>query len=426
MDNKERKLNRFSNFLLVLAIVFFIFGSGYRLGEYSIRSKQKATASTLPPASFYQNTPRSEGQADLSLFWRVWDTLKVKYVDQSKLKAEDMIYGAIKGMVASVKDPYTYFLTPEENKQSKADLGGLYEGIGAQLGMKDERIIVVSPLKDSPAEKEGLKTNDIIISIDGESTEGWALTQAVNKIRGERGTKVKLGILRAGADPFEVEITREQIKVNSVELSYKQLAGCKKDCAKVALIRVSQFGDDTAEEWDKAVSNVRKEWNAGRVKGLVVDMRGNPGGYLEGAVYLASDFLSPGDLVIRQEYADRTGKDYKVEKQPRLLGIPLVVMINEGSASASEIFAGAVRDHNKATLVGQKSFGKGSVQEAIDLEKGTGLHITIAKWILPGGDWINSKGIKPSVEVENKVENGNTVTDETDTQLQKSIEKLVK
>ncbi|MFN4212827.1 MAG: S41 family peptidase, partial [Microgenomates group bacterium] len=354
---------------------------------------------------------------DFSLFWDTWEKIEQKFIDKKKLDPKKMFYGAIKGMVASLDDPYTFFLTPEENKQSKQDLEGKFEGIGAQLGMKEGRIIVVAPLKNSPAEKSGVAAGDFINKVDGAPTKGWTLPQAVSKIRGPKGTKVTLTLERSGKE-IEVTITRQEIKIPSIELSYEK--------SKVAYLKVNQFGETTNDEWDKAVIEVKKRWQKKEIKGLILDLRDNPGGYLEGSVYLASEFLPIGALVVKQESTDSLTKDYRVVRPGQLINIPLVILINKGSASASEILAGSLRDHKKATLVGEKTFGKGSVQEALDLKEGAGLHVTVAKWILPNGDWINSKGIEPDIKVENKIKEGETLTKKDDLQLEKAIEILIK
>jgi len=423
-ETQEHKLNRFSNLLLLVAIIFLIFGGGYRLGESRARKTAQTVENTGNQAGAPLRVEEYQKEADLELFWQVWRLIKTKYADQSKVKSQEMIYGAIKGMVASLGDPYSYFLSPKENQQSKNDLGGKYEGIGAELGMKENRIIVVAPLDNSPAKRAGIMPQDYILAVDGKPTKGWTITQAVNSIRGEGGTTVKLTLLR-GSKEFEVSLKREQIKVDSVKLSFQKSKDCKTNCSQSAVLKVTQFGDSTASEWDRAVVEIQKRWNQGTVKGLVVDMRSNPGGYLDGAVYLASEFLPVNSLIVKQEYADRPALEYKVTRQGKLLEIPLVVLINEGSASAAEIFAGALRDHDRAELVGKKSFGKGSIQEALDLTDNTGLHLTIAKWILPDGDWINSKGIEPDTEVEIELKEGNTLEDATDAQLQRALKILV-
>lgn len=406
---------------MVLSLAVLIFGSGYKLGEYNVsREALSKPLSSLFAASKSKNTKN----LDFTLFWETWDKVEQKYVDKKKVDPKKMFYGAIRGMVASVDDPYTFFLTPDENKQSKDDLGGRFEGIGAQLGMQANRIVVIAPLKNSPAAQAGIKTGDVIIKVNGESTKNWTLPFAVSKIRGPQGSKVKLALQR-GDKQIDVTLTREQIQVDSVELSYESRLDCKSSCPKVAVIKINQFGETTNEEWDRSVEEVAGKWKSGQVKGLVLDLRGNPGGFLDSAVYLASDFLKEGELVVKQESIENS-KEYNSQRFGRLLNIPLTVIINRGSASASEILSGALRDHKKAKLIGEKSFGKGSVQEALDLSDGAGLHVTVAKWILPNGDWINGKGIEAQIPVQNKAEEGNTLTRERDTQLERAIQEVLK
>jgi len=401
-----KKNNLLTNFLFSLAIIVIIFGSGYKLGEYRV------TGSFLPVTK----TDRNFKDTNFNLFWKTFDELDQKFVDKKKLDPKKMYFGAIKGMVAALDDPYTFFLTPEENKQSKSDLEGKFEGIGAQLGLKDGRITVIAPLKKSPAENAGIKSGDIIVKVDGAETATWTLTQAVSKIRGTKGTKVKLTVDRSGKE-MEFTIIRDQIIVASVEIEFEK---------NIAYLKLNQFGENTNEDWDRAVLEIENEWGQKRIKGMILDLRNNPGGYLDSSVYLASDFLSKGELVVKQESTVTESREYTSIRNGRLLGIPLVVLINGGSASASEILAGALRDHKKAILIGEKSFGKGSVQEALDLDEGAGLHVTVAKWILPKGDWINAKGIKPDIEVKNEIKEGNTITKETDLQLTRAFKEILK
>jgi len=360
------------NFIFVTAFIVIIFGGGYRLGQYQTLSKFSSQTTS---------NNKAVPVTDFSLFWNVWSILDEKFVDKKKLDSKKMFYGAIKGMVAALEDPYTFFLTPEENAQSKDDLSGKFEGIGAQLGLKDGRVVVIAPLKNSPAEKSGVRAGDFINEVDGQKTTGWTLPQAVSKIRGTKGTKVKLTLERNEKE-FELTIVRDQIIVSSVELSFEK---------NLAILKLNQFGENTNSEWDKAVEEIKDRWSKKEIKGMVLDLRDNPGGYLESSVYLTSEFLSRGKLIVKQESTVNPYRDYLVERDGQLVDIPLSILINKGSASASEILAGSLRDHKRAKLIGEKSFGKGSVQEALDLKSGAGLHITIAKWILPKGDWINSK-----------------------------------
>ena len=401
----KKNNSQLTNLLLIVSFVVLVFGSGYKLGEYKNRF------TSLQPTTYNQ-----QPNINFGLFWDTWSKLQERYVDQKKIDPKKMYYGAIKGMVASVEDPYTFFLTPEENKQTKDDLGGKFEGIGAQLGLKDNRIVVIAPLKKSPAEMSGVRAGDIINKVDDVATTNWTLTQAVSKIRGPKNTKVKLTLERNNKE-IVVTIVRQQIIITSVELSYDK---------NIAVLKINQFGDNTNDEWNKVVGEIKSQWLNKQIKGLVLDLRDNPGGYLEGSVYLASEFLPLGKLVVKQEATLYGNKEYRVSKIGKLQDVPLTVLINKGSASASEILAGALRDHGRAQLIGEKSFGKGSVQEALDLKEGAGLHVTVAKWVLPNGDWINSKGIEPNVKIVNEIKEGNTITQETDKQLEKAIEILLK
>ena len=405
---------KITDILLYLAVAVLLFGSGYKVAEWKI------TKNAITPASFTVFNATSDNNIDFRLFWDTWQKVEAKYVDKDKIDTQTMYYGAIKGLVAAVGDPYTFFLTPEENQQSKDDLGGKFEGIGAQLGLKNNAIIVIAPLKESPAEAAGLKSGDYITKVDGESTKGWTLVEAVGKIRGPKDTSVTLTVLRINAE-LDIPIQRRQIKVPSVELSTETQNG-----KSVAVITLSQFGETTNSEWDKAAQEVKTTWDQGTISGLVIDLRGNPGGYLDSAVYIASEFLEKGTTVLTQETSDERDRVYTVGRTGKLLDIPLSIMINEGSASASEILSGALRDHKRAILVGKQSFGKGSVQEALDLSGNAGLHVTIAKWILPEGEWINGVGITPDIIVENVVEEGNTITAETDEQLKQAIGAVLK
>lgn len=407
------------NTIFFLALCIFLFGSGYKLGLYTNK---------LPAKNQYFNSlnaPARSKNIDFSLFWEAWNKVSDKFIGREKIDTSKMYYGAIKGMIASLDDPYTFFLTPAENKQSKDDLGGKFEGIGAQLGLKDNKIVVIAPLKSSPAENAGVRAGDFINKVDDASIKGWTLPAAVAKIRGPKGTKVKLTLERKEKE-FDLTITRDQITINSVELSFENSTNCQNNCAKVAYLKLNQFSDTTNDEWDAAAGKISESWKKREVRGLVLDLRDNPGGYLDSAVYLSSEFLPQGKTVVKQESTTTDTKNYYIRRDGKLLDIPVVVLINKGSASASEILAGALRDFKRAKLVGEKSFGKGSVQEALDLKDGAGLHVTVAKWILPNGDWINGKGIEPDVKIEQTIQEGTTMTKDKDVQLEKAIQEIVK
>lgn len=421
--------SKFRNFIILVALVLLAGGAGYRLGERQVQvrvspSKQIILNQTPPPGS----------KVDFSLFWDVWERLFRNFIDPSALDPQKMVYGAIAGMVNSLGDPYTIFLPPKENSDFKQDLGGAFEGIGAQLGTKDNRIIIVAPLKSSPAEKAGVLPGDWVTKVDSEDTSGWTVTQAVNKIRGRQGTPVTLTIVHEKSqNPIDITITRDTITVPSVVAWVKapseisditgvaNASSLQKRSGKVAYIELSRFGDRTNEEWDKAVSEiVASEKTNGSIKGLIFDLRNNPGGYLEGSVFIASEFIKNGTIV-SQVNSDGSKEDYKVDRRGKLLDIPLVVLVNKGSASAAEIVAGALRDYRRGTIVGETTFGKGTVQTPQDLPGGAGLHITTGKWLLPSGDSISKKGVTPNIVVPL-----DTVTATTDAQLAKAIELLLK
>lgn len=403
-----------TNVILLISAGILLFAGGFKVGQMKGTSANSQSRFVNTSSDFARNEQAAE--MDFSLFWETWNKLEEKYVDQKKLSTEKMFYGAIKGMVASVEDPYTFFLTPEENQKSKDDLGGKFEGIGAQLGLKEGQILVVAPIKNSPAERAGVKAGDIIVKVNGESAQGLSLNEVVGKIRGEKGTKVKITMLRAGKE-IDFEIARDTIQVESVELNYEDSAN-----GKIAVIKINQFGDTTNREWDQAASEVAQRYQSKEITGMVLDLRDNPGGYLESSVYIASEFLPIRSVIVKQESTIEPDRTYTVRREGRLQNIPVVTLINRGSASASEILSGALRDYNRTELVGEKSFGKGSVQEALDLDKGAGLHVTVAKWILPKGDWINGKGIQVAHPVENTVPEGNTMSREYDKQLDKALE----
>ena len=420
--------HKFRFFLISLAILLLVGGAGYKLGER--RSFQGATLLLKPVTNVIQ--PTNQKNVDFSLFWDVWGRLLKYYIDAPNIDTQKMVWGAITGAVNSLEDPYTVFLPPKENKEFKEDLGGSFEGIGAQLGLQEGRIIIIAPLKGTPAERAGLKPFDWILKVDGEETTNWTITQAVTKIRGTKGTSVKLTILHEKSEkPEEITIVRDGILVPSVEYWMKPIntiveisgstSSARLRTETVAYLKLSRFGDRTNEEWLKAVTDIAFNWKAKGVKGLVFDLRNNPGGYLDGSVFIASEFLKSG-LVVTQTNSDGTKQEYQVDRKGQLFDIPMVVLINKGSASASEIVAGALRDYSRGTIVGETSFGKGSVQTPQELEGGASVHITTGKWLLPKGDWINKKGISPQIEV---TMNGGTEAS-SDAQLAKAIEVLLK
>lgn len=387
------------NIVLLIALAVLSGGIGYHLGTNEVKVAWK---NYRPSVAVVNQLPTSKAPADFALFWTVWDEMTKKYVDKTKLDSQKMVYGAISGMVASVDDPYTIFFPPKANEQSKSDLNGDFQGIGAELDLdKDRHIVIVAPLPDSPSEKAGVKAGDWIIKVDGAETQKWTLPDAVSKIRGPKGTTVTLTIYRSGEDePRDIKIVRDTIVLKSVEwkvASSTASAGLK----KVAHIRLARFGARTDDQWNKVISEVEAYMatSSAQTAGLVLDLRNNPGGYLTGAVDIASEFL-PDGVVVKQESYTGDVQTYSINRRGRLLDIPMVALINKGTASASEILTGALQVRKRAKLVGVQSFGKGSVQEAEDLAGGAGLHVTIAKWVLANDVWIQGKGLTPDVNVE--------------------------
>lgn len=426
---KQLPFSNIRSFVLIATLLILSGGIGYRLGE------RKVTITRTPTNAIIVNqTPPTNATVDFTLFWDVWQRLFRYYYDASSLDPKKMAEGAIVGMVNSLGDPYTAFLPAQENKEFKEDIGGAFDGIGAQLGLKDGRIIVVAPLKGTPAEKAGIKPSDWILKVNDEETVGWTLPQTIAKIRGKGGTTVSLTILHENSQkPLDLAIVRDTITLPSVESWVKRpaeiteiksvtgAASFLSDTRSIGYIRLSRFGDRTQDEWEKAVSSLVTQLKDTNAKGLIFDLRNNPGGYLEESISIASEFIKDG-VIVTQKNSDGTKDDYRVNRKGRLTDIPMVVLINKGSASAAEIVAGALRDYKRATLVGETSFGKGSVQTPQELSGGASLHVTTGLWLLPKGDWIHKKGITPDVVVSSD----DMSEASADAQLAKAIEILLK
>ncbi len=381
--------------------------------------------------------PPSVMTADFAPFWTVLSKIEDNYYDKKAVDPQKLVNGAISGMVSSLDDPYTVYLPPVQNSNFKQTLAGQFQGIGAELGMNGKQIIVVAPLDGSPAQKAGIKAGDAILKVDDQAIAGWSLQQTVDKIRGPKGTNVTLAIVHKSANQsVDVTITRDTIQVKSLTSWVKPVkdveainnkAGVLADHQgdKVAYVRLSQFGDSANSEWtDMAVKLAQQVKTDKDIKGVILDLRNNPGGYLTDAVYIASEFIKDGTAVMQEDKnGDRTS--YPVSGKGMLTDIPVVVLINGGSASASEIVSGALRDHKRAELVGEKSFGKGTVQEAEDLGGGSGLHVTIAKWLTPNATWVgngkNGQGLTPDVKVSLDQKDPSH-----DTQLEAAIQEIVK
>jgi len=383
--------------VLVLITVIAVFGSGYFLGVKGYRAELEKSLQV----NFVRLVPPDKN-VDFSLFWQVWDTLSAKYFDKTKLIPSQLVYGAIQGMVAAVGDPYTMYLPPNQNKVVNEDLSGSFEGVGIEIGYKNTHLAVIAPLADSPALKAGIMAGDYIVhitdlvkGIDVDSTS-LNLSQAVDYIRGPAGSVVTLTLIRDGdATPIIVDLTRAKLDVPSVTLTWVG------ENSNIADVKISKFDSVTAKEWDKAILEITDKCQVQKAdcKGIIIDLRNNPGGYLQSAVDIAGDFVPIGTTVVIQENGNGTKQEYKSNKLPRLEKYKVVVLINGGSASASEILSGALRDDRGIKLVGDTSFGKGTIQEPVEITGGSGLHVTTAKWLTPKGTWVHEKGLIPDVEV---------------------------
>lgn len=383
------------NIVLVVLPVLTLF-MGWQIGAEQERSKLQKDFSEMD--YIFQGGVGSghtvvdpEEEVDITLLWSVWRLLAKNYIEPEELDTLPMLHGAVDGLVREVGDPYTTFMKPKENKEFRQSLNGTLQGIGAELTMREEDIVVVAPLKGSPAEDAGVLPEDIITHVDGNSIEGYSLSDAVDIIRGPKGTKVILTVARESADaPVEIPIIRDKITVPSTEAELKEYEG-----KQFGYIGINRFAQKTTEEVRENV----EEFVSQNVDGMIVDVRFNGGGYLDKAVDLTSLFLRKGKVVTVERRGGEPTVHY-VSGRPIAEDVPLVILINEGSASASEILAGALQDAGRATVIGKTSFGKGTVQEVFDLPGGTSIRITTARWLTPSGRDLGKEGITPDIEVD--------------------------
>ncbi len=357
------------------------------------------------------NTTSPEvNSANFAVFWEVWDKLKNDYLNGGDLSNQDLIYGATKGLTEATGDPHTTFFNPEDSKKFNDDVRGVFAGIGAEIGIRDKQIIIVAPLKGTPAELAGVKPGDKIRKIDGESTQGMSIDEAVKKIRGKIGTKVVLTIFRDDWDKEkDIEIIRADIRVPTVRWKIKD--------GNIIYLQLFSFNGNTDTVFKNAI--IQSVLSGG--KGIVLDLRGNPGGYLDVAVDIAGWFIKRGDVVVMERFSSGDKTILRANGNEALRGFPVVILIDKGSASASEILAGALRVQNGIKLVGEQSFGKGTVQELQRLSDGSSLKVTVANWLLPDGSIIEGNGLTPDVKVPISE---NDITAGKDPQLEKAIEVL--
>ena len=399
VPTRRRRSWRGFGVLLVLLIGIFIGRNSFVIDRLTGIDVAEDPAAVLE----YVNVVDGERQLVFPTFWETWDAIHAKY--DGDVSDEDLFYGAVAGMVRAVGDPYTAFLPPRDTKQFKETIGGSFSGIGIEIGIRNNVPTVIAPLEGSPAQQAGMLAADIITAVDGENiTQDMTLDDIVQRIRGERGTEVVLTVLHEGAaDTEDITIVRDTIKIESVRTAYED---------DVARITITNFNGDTAKRFMTAAREVEQAGS----RGVIIDVRNNPGGFLDAAVDIASVFLPQGTLVVSEQGGE--DKEYVAKGSTILNDIPIVVVVNQGSASASEILAGALQEQIGATIVGQQTFGKGSVQEFVELEDGSSLRVTVARWYTPEGRNIGEEGIAPDIEIEQDRE-----TDE-DEQLDRAREEL--
>lgn len=382
---KFRALPKYLPTAILLMAVTFSFG--YYTGHYGLSAEPLL--------------PQGEGRpVDLTNFWATKNFIEEKY--PGKVDSQQLITGASKGLVEGLGDPYSAYLTPDLVKQLDQQLSGSVEGIGIELGEKNGQPTVIAPLPNTPAAKAGIVSGDVIVAVDGEPVTAKGIDEVANKIRGPKGSQVSLDLRSDGQPaPRKVVLTRELVKAPSVQLSYRD---------DVAVIDLSRYGEDTQGELEKVVVDIQQR----KPRGIVLDLRSNPGGFLEQAIDVTSVFQR-GGTIVKEEFAKGRSETRSAKDDGRLASVPLVILVNKGTASAAEITAGALRDNRGVKLVGEKTFGKGSVQELEDLQDGAVLKLTVAEWFTPKGTAISKQGLSPDVEVS---------SDNPDAQLDAALKQL--
>jgi carboxyl-terminal processing protease len=402
MEAMEKR-KRIISFVVAIILVLAVFAGGAFFGYANRPAMEKVTS------IFNKNTPQSP-QIDFSPFWDAWNTVESKYVSSSTTDKQKMVWGAIEGMVSSLGDPYSSFFPPQENKQFNDEMRGNFGGVGMEISVKNGILVVVAPLKDTPAYRAGIKSGDKILKIDDKTTESMTAEQASLLIKGDIGTVVKLTVMHAKEDKsFELNITRDIIKIPVLDTEKKGDG--------IFVIRLYNFSENSANEFRNAL---RQFVESGDNK-LVLDLRGNPGGYLESAIDIASWFLPMGKTVAREKFSNGEENIFRSRGYAVVDNLPFVILVDGGSASASEILAGALKESGVAKLVGTKTFGKGSVQELFSITSDTSLKLTIAKWLTPNGVSISDQGLEPDYKIEITEKD---IESNRDPQMEKTLEIL--
>lgn len=399
---QHKKLRIVLGIIVGIALLGGAFFAGFRYGERFPQNLIIKGAKNMDSAS--------STATDFSTFWQAWQTVNDNYLKNKGISGKDKLYGSIAGLIRSLKDPYSEFFPPEENKKFQEDVQGNFGGIGAELGIQKDRLVVIAPLKDTPASRAGVKAGDIILSINASSTDGISIEAAVNVIRGPKGTPVTLTLMREGwKTPQDFKITRETIVVPTIDFEMKE--------GGIAYVGIRSFNANAEGLFYDAIIKAKNQ----NAQGLILDLRDDPGGFLDVAIDLAGWFLPRGTPVVSEASRSGPGEKFKAEGNEALVHVPVVVLINKGSASASEILAGALRDQRNVKLVGEKTFGKGTVQQLFSLKDDSSVKLTIAHWVLPSGRILENGGLDPDIEV--KITDDD-IKNKKDPQLEKAIEVL--
>lgn len=394
---------------LLILVLGIVIGYRYAIGTLPFKLKlgfldQLANSQRNENLANLIKNSEEKAPASMDVFWEVWQIVERDYLDSTKIDYNKMIDGAISGMVWGLDDPYTAYLPPEDNERAEEDLAGSFYGVGIELGYIDGIVGIIAPIAGSPAERAGVKAGDMILHVKDmatgldEETSTWTLDKAVQNIRGPKGSPVVLTLFQPGdSDSREVEIIRDEIIVESVTYEFIEREG-----RSLAHLKLNRFGDRTQSEWDKAVAAILDKWNRQEIDGLILDLRNNPGGYFDVSISIASDFIKTGTIVSQKSKYNQ--KDFSSSGKARLAQVPTVILVNKGSASSSEIVAAALRDDREIKLIGEQTFGKGTVQERRELSNGGGLHVTVGRWLTPAGSWINDSGLAVDIEVDQDYE----------------------